>query len=159
MRRRLRGMMLASVAWLAACGGSAPAKNPGDEARAPDAMPGMASMEGMTGGGDPPATGFRDAMRQHLDSLVRLEPNRLVFVRAGHDSLARGALERMDREMATMNMAASGLWQALADSVRRDLSALNALAGEAFVLRMRAHAGRLRRLIDMHQRMMGRMPM
>lgn len=150
---------LAGLIWVAACGEPAP----GGDRRVSDpatddmsAMPGMADMEGMAGA-DPAATAFWDSMRAHLDSVVRLEPNRLVFVRAAHDSLARLALERMDREMTGMSMPADGAWRALADSVRRDLATLRTLAGEPFVLRMRGTAGRLRRLIERHKKMMAAM--
>lgn len=156
--RRHRVALLAGLLGLAACGGAAPARDSGAADQPMDGMPGMGAMEGMAAG-DTTAGAFWDAVRQHLDSVVWLEPNRLVFVRAEHDSLVRLALERIDRDMAGMNMPADGAWQALADSVRRDLTALPALEGEPFVLRMRAHGGRLRRLISMHLRMMDRMPM
>lgn len=156
--RPCRVIVLAGLLAVAACGGSAPANDGGAAGQPMDGMPDMGSMEGMAAS-DAGAGALWDAMRQHLDSVVRLEPNRLVFVRAEHDSLARRALERMDREMTGMNMPADGAWQALADSVRRDLAALGSLTGEPFVLRMRAHAGRLRRLINTHKGMMGGMPM
>ncbi len=113
----------------------------------------MTAMTGMAPP-DPAATAFWDSMRAHLDSVARLEPNRLVFVRAEHGSLARLTLERMDRDMAAIAMAPDGAWQALQDSVRQDLAALRTVTGEAFLLRMRGHAGRLRRLIERHERMM-----
>jgi hypothetical protein len=116
-------------------------------------MQGMAAMEGMAGR-DAAATAFWDSMRAHTDSVVRLEPNRLVFLRAAHDSLVRRTLERMDREMTGMSMPSDSAWLALADSVRRDLAELPALTGEPFLLRMRGNAGRLRRLIERHERMM-----
>lgn len=122
-------------------------------------MPGMAATEGMAGADAAAATALWDSMRAHLDSVARLEPNRLVFARAAHDSLARRALDRMSGEMGAMDMAAGDAWRALSDSVRRDLTALPTLEGEPFVLRMRANAGRLRRLIELHERMMGDMRM
>lgn len=146
----MRRFCLAVIAAaLAACGGS------GDDG--PPARP-PSGMAGMTAGGSEGAAVLAGA-RAHLDSLVHLEAARLVFVRAAHDSLARHALEVMRRDMEGMGMPPDSAWRALEDSVRRDLDALPRLVGEAFVLRMRAHAGRLRRLVGMHERMIGRMPM
>ena len=45
-------------------------------------------------------------------------------------------------------------WTALTDSVRRDLADLPALAGRPLQVRVRAHVERMRRLLDMHERMM-----
>jgi hypothetical protein len=63
-------------------------------------------------------------------------------------------LAAMDQDMKAMNMTADAAWQALADSVRSDLAALPGLAGDALMLRMRAHAGRTRRLLERHEAMM-----
>lgn len=146
-------LLLAGLLGLAACRGEAPAGKTSAADPPMAGLPGMNSMEG-TASGDGAAPAFWDTIKTHLDSLQRLEPNRLVFVRAGHDSLARSALERMDGEMATMTMPPDGAWRALQDSVRQDLAALHTLTGEAFVLRMRGHSGRLRRLIERHEEMM-----
>ncbi|MGH2602271.1 MAG: hypothetical protein ACRDJ9_23160 [Dehalococcoidia bacterium] len=121
-----------------------------------DGMPGMGSMEGMSAG-EAAAGTFWETINAHLDSVRQLEPSRLVFARAGHDSIARRALERMDQDMAAMAMPPDGAWQALRDSVRRDLAALRTLTGEAFVMRVRGNAGRLRRLIERHEEMMAPM--
>lgn len=121
------------------------------------AAPGIDAMPGMPMRGDRPEArrdaDLLDRLRSHLDSVIWLEPNRLVFVRAAHDSLTRRALDQMQREMERMDMAPASAWQALEDSLRRDLAALPTLSGEPFVLRMRGHAGRLRRLLEMHRRM------
>lgn len=45
-----------------------------------------------------------------------------------------------------MNMSGDAAWRVLADSARSDLVALRGLSGEELVLRMWAHAGRMRRL-------------
>lgn len=142
---------------LAACGGPAPAGDDGAADQPMDGMSGMGSMEGMAAG-EAPSGALWDTITVHLDSVQWLEPGRLVFLRAAHDSIARSALAQMDREMGTMTMPPDGAWQALRDSVREDLAALRTMAGEAFVLRMRGHVGRLRRLIERHESMMTSMP-
>lgn len=135
------------AAALAACGGSGHGDPP---ARPASGMPGMTA-------GDNESAAVLAGARAHLDSLVYLDAARLVFVRAAHDSIARRALETMRRDMEGMGMPPDSAWRALEDSVRRDLDAVPRLVGEAFVLRMRGHAGRLRRLIGTHERMMARM--
>lgn len=46
-------------------------------------------------------------------------------------------------------------WNALTDSVKQGLAELPTLKGQALSARMRAHAERVKRLIRMHEKMMG----
>lgn len=98
-------------------------------------------------------------IRAYLDTVVRAEPAVLAELAPNHAARMERMLDAMDQDMRAMNMRADSTWQALADSVRVDLRALPGWRGEALVLRMRAHAGQMRRLVQMHERMMTQMEM
>jgi hypothetical protein len=121
-----------------------------------DSMP-MQGMErgGMQGMGD--MTAMMAGMRQHMDSVMRLPPERMKAMMADHDRMMAQMMDRMGADMRAMNMAGDRGWKALSDSVRQDLAALPALEGAALRDRLRAHADRVVRLVDLHQRMMGSM--
>ncbi len=109
-------------------------------------MQGMADMSAMMSG-----------MRAHMDSMMRLPPDRMKAMMATHDRMMAQMMDRMGADMRGMNMAGDGDWNALADSVRQDLAVLPQLEGKALVGRMRAHAGRVNRLLGSHEKMMGSM--
>jgi hypothetical protein len=138
--------MLIPVLLLAAACGDRPADS--------DAMDDMA-MPAM----DMPSMTMVPAMRAYLDSVTRVEPGDVAAMRAAHSARIEEALAAMDHDMAAMDMTADSAWRALADSVRGDLTTLPALNGEPLLLYMRAHAGRMRRLLGLHERMMGTMAM
>jgi hypothetical protein len=96
-------------------------------------------------------------MRAHMDSMMRLPPDRMKAMMAAHDRMMAQIMDRMGADMRGMNMAGEREWSALADSVRQDLAALPQLEGTALTARMRAHADRVSRLIGSHERMMGSM--
>jgi hypothetical protein len=58
--------------------------------------------------------------------------------------------------MRGMHMAASPAWNALTDSVKEDLAELSNLKGQALSNRMRAHGERVERLLELHEKMMGK---
>jgi hypothetical protein len=58
--------------------------------------------------------------------------------------------------MRGMQMSGTPEWNPLADSVKQDLAELLDLKGQALSSRMRAHADRVKRLIAMHESMMGK---
>ena len=141
----IRGSMMLVLVVAACAGDPAPA-------RRADSAGGETSGVGM--GMRMPSLELLPGMRAHLDSLRAAGPAEIPALVAGHDSLAAGMLVAMDQDMEAMRMPRDADWRALADSVRADLEALPALGGEALVLRMRAHVGRLRRLLDRHEGMM-----
>jgi hypothetical protein len=51
-------------------------------------------------------------------------------------------------------MAGDSTWNALTDSVKRDLAEMPDLQGAELSAKMRAHAERVRRLMNMHEGMM-----
>jgi hypothetical protein len=133
---------------VAACGGE---RDASDSEGGVEDMP-MGAME-------MPSMNMMPAVRAYLDSVARAEPDELVEMAGGHAARMEELLAAMDQDMQAMNMTADAAWQALADSARADLAATTGLGGEQLMLRMRAHAGRMRRLLDMHERMMGHMQM
>jgi hypothetical protein len=96
-------------------------------------------------------------MRAHLDSLAALPPQAATGLLAAHDAMASQMLDAMGGDMRVMDMRPDSAWNALADSVRRDLAELPSLSGRALATRMQGHVGRMRRLLDMHTTMMQRM--
>jgi len=103
---------------------------------------------------DMPSMAMMTAMRGYVDTVATAAPAGLAAMRATHAARVTEMLATMDSDMDAMHMTADSAWRALADSVRRDLTALPDLDGEPFVLHMRAHAGRTRRLLGMHEMMM-----
>jgi hypothetical protein len=63
-------------------------------------------------------------------------------------------MDQMGGEMRQMKMAETPEWSALTDSVREDLAELPSLEGRALEARMKAHAGRVERLMREHEQMM-----
>lgn len=101
-----------------------------------------------------PSMDMMPGVRAYLDSVARAEPGELPTMLRAHPERMEQMLTAMDQDMKAMNMTADAAWRALADSVRSDVSALPGLSGESLVLRMRAHAGRMRRLLERHESMM-----
>ena len=152
--RTIRLIAVAGGILLAACGG----EKGGDQkpADAPGGMAGMDStrtdwhmgMEGMS---------MMPAMRAHMDSMMRLLPDQMSSMMAMHDRMMSQMLDRMGADMRGMQMSGSAEWNALTDSVKRDLAELPELKGKELSARMEAHAERVRRLLAMHEHMMGSM--
>lgn len=93
-------------------------------------------------------------VRAHLDSAAQMASSMDPAMLANHDEIASRMLDAMGSDMRMMRMQADSAWSALADSVKRDLAELQSLSGTALETWMRAHVGRLRRLLDMHMTMM-----
>src|SRR5437879_13123631 len=56
--------------------------------------------------------------------------------------------------MTTMGTKPDPAWTALTDSIKRDLADLPTVSGRALDARLKAHIGRMRRLMAMHEGMM-----
>lgn len=108
------------------------------------AMPGMRM----------PSVEMLPGMRAHLDSLRLARPAEIPALVPTHRTRAEALLKAVDQDMKDMSMVGDARWLALVDTVRTDLAAFPGLHGEALVLRMRAHGGRMRRLLELHERMM-----
>lgn len=129
-------IVLAAVLIIAACGKKEQAPGEGGQ---------MSGMQGMMMRSD----SMMPMMRAHLDSMAALPANL-----AAHDAMMSQMLDAMGSDMRTMGMQPDSAWSALVDSVKRDLAELPSLSGQILETRMRAHIGRMRRLMDMHNAMM-----
>jgi hypothetical protein len=120
-----------------------------------DSGPGMAmdsgSMKGMAGRG---GSGMMASMPAHMDSMMRMTPDQMSRMMAGHERMMSQMMDQMGGEMRQMKMAETPEWSVLTDSVKQDLAELPSLTGQALSTRMRAHAGRVQRLMAAHQGMM-----
>ncbi|MGH7629724.1 MAG: hypothetical protein ACREOF_10170 [Gemmatimonadales bacterium] len=154
--RRLLALGLAGA--LAACG-----RGGDSRAAAGDSSGmhmGMDSMQmegrGMGGGmgGMHDMMGMTSSMRAHMDSMMRLPPQRMRAMIAGHDRMMSQMMDGMSADMRRMSMQADPAWSALTDSLKRDLAELPGLEGKALDARMKAHAERVRRLLATHEGMM-----
>jgi hypothetical protein len=140
-----------TVAGLAvvACGRKANDQSTRTSERAADST-GM-GHQGMQMGGRMPM------MQAHMDSMMRMSPAQMSQMMATHERRMSEMMDRMGSEMRGMKMTGDPTWNALSDSVKQDLAELPGLSGQALSARMREHAGRVRRLMMMHERMMKEM--
>jgi hypothetical protein len=95
-------------------------------------------------------------MRAHMDSMSRMSPEQMQAMMVTHEALMSRMMDGMGADMRGMNMSESPEWRALTDSVKEDLAELPALKGQALSARARDHADRVKRLIGMHEQMMGK---
>ena len=128
-------------------------------ARAPDStgMIGHMDSSGMGMGGMPmQGMQMMPQMRAHMDSMSRMSPQQMQGMMAAHEAMMSGMMDAMGADMRGMNMTASPEWTTLTDSVKEDLAELPGLKGEELAKRMQAHADRVKRLMTMHEKMMGK---
>ena len=139
---------LSAALLIAACGKK--------EAAPQQAMPGMGNMPGMTGmqGMGMRSDSLMPMMRAQLDSLAALSPQGTAGMLSMHEAMASRMLDAMGADMTAMGMTPDRPWTALTDSVKRDLADLPAVSGRALDARLKAHIGRMRRLMAMHESMM-----
>lgn len=150
-----------AVAIIAACKGKAHAP----EGTSPPDQQGMAGMkmDSMPMGSMP--TGGRDHMGMgggammtmmpaHMDSMMRMSPERMSGMMAAHEAMMSRMLDGMGSDMRKMQMTGDARWNGLMDSVKADLADLPGLQGGDLSVGAKAHAGRVRRLMAMHQGMM-----
>jgi hypothetical protein len=120
---------------------------------APDAvsaMPGMQGMPGMVMRSD----SLMPMMGADLDSVARMPSQFAQRMHQAHEAMASQMLDAMGSDMTMMGMHPDAAWNALVDSVKRDLAELPSLSGRALEARVQAHAERMRRLLGMHETMM-----
>lgn len=150
MRARLmQGAVVALITLAAACG----------REKAPERAEGMPmSMDTTRRGGGMgmamPGVAMMPAMRAYMDSMTKLAPAEMRARMAQHQERMSRMLDAMGGDMRMMNVATDTAWNALADSVRRDLADLPGLSGVMLEQRMRAHAARVERLLTRHGQMM-----
>lgn len=140
------------------CGDKEAGRKAGDTER----PGGMAGMPMDSGGGMGDHMGMESMemmpmMRAHMDSMMRMSPAQMSQMMAKHESTMSQMMDRMGADMRGMNMGGGAEWNALSDSVRRDLADLPGLQGNELAARMKAHAERVGRLLAMHETMMKNM--
>jgi hypothetical protein len=107
-------------------------------------------MHGMAMGN----TGMMPMMQAHMDSMQGMTPEQMSAMMGRHERMMSEMMDRMGGEMRQMQMAETGEWPALTDSIRQDLAELPSLTGQKLQTRMRAHGERVRRLLAAHEQMM-----
>ena len=117
---------------------------------------GMAMGHMDSGGMGMGGMNMMSGMRAHMDSMMRMSPQQMQAMMPKHEQMMSGMMDGMGSDMRGMNMSGSAEWSALSDSVKNDLADLPNLKGQQLSARMRAHAERVKRLIAMHQKMMGK---
>ena len=115
---------------------------------------GMGHMD--SGGMGMGGMNMMSGMRAHMDSMMRMSPQQMQAMMPKHEQMMSGMMDGMGSDMRGMNMSDSAEWSALSDSVKNDLADLPNLKGQQLSARMRANAERVKRLIAMHQKMMGK---
>jgi hypothetical protein len=154
MKSMLWTLYVAVATVVAACGGkdetadrAQPAGQQGMAGMKMDSMP-MGDHMGMGGASMMPM------MRAHMDSMMRMSPEQMSGMMAAHDQMMSQMMDRMGADMRGMNMGGDAKWNALADSVKADLAELPGLQGRKLSAQVKAHIGRVQRLIAMHEAMM-----
>jgi hypothetical protein len=143
-------LAIVTAAALTGCG-----KN--EEQQPQNAMPGMQGMPGMTGMSGMKSDSMMPMMRADLDSVARTSSHPGSGTVSAHETMASEMLDAMGSDMTMMHMKPDAAWTALPDSVKRDLAELPSLSGQPLEMHLKAHIARMRRLLDMHQRMMSAM--
>ncbi|MEW5918389.1 MAG: hypothetical protein AB1762_18445 [Gemmatimonadota bacterium] len=115
-------------------------------------MPGMDSMPGM--GGMMSDSVMMAAMHTHMQTMDTASASSLQSMWPMHQQMLNDMLSRMDSSMRAMNMTADAAWTATQDSLRQDMSRMQAMTPDQLKQAMAAHHARVMRLMDMHRQMM-----
>jgi hypothetical protein len=154
-----RWALLVGALAVAGCGGGG---NRAEASRDTGGMMGHMDSGGMgmghmdSGGMGMQGMQMMSSMRAHMDSMMRMSPQQMQAMMAMHQSMISQLMDGMGSDMRGMHMSATPAWSALTDSVKQDLADLPNLKGQELSARMRAHADRVKRLIAMHEKMMGK---
>ena len=148
--RSIHLVLALALGTLAACG----RRQEGVETPKADSAGAMAGMQSAMRGMQ-----MMPLMRAHLDSLGAMQPAQIAAAMAAHQDLASRMMDAMGADMLAMRMKPDSAWGALGDSLRQDLAELPVLSGAALQTRMKAHIGRMQRMLAMHEGMMKMMKM
>lgn len=150
----MRLLSLALLLAAAACGGERGRATAQTAQGAPTAMPMPATGTRMAGDSmRMMAAALRPALRAHLDSLASVSAATRRAALAGGDTLVRRVLDAMHTDLMHLGMQDDAHYQALADSVARDRSALAQAPPAEQDRLLRAHVARVRRLVATYDRM------
>ena len=118
-------------------------------------MPGMSSERepGTPMGGD--QMRVTQQMRMHMQQMSGAQSDSLLQVMPMHRQMAGQMLAGMDSATMGRGMQMDSTWSATMDSVRDDLSRMEAMSAEELEEFMPAHRARVERLMSMHDSVMG----
>lgn len=120
-----------------------------------NAMPSMDSAGAMNRGGMVGASaGMMRDMRVHDRSLMSMRGSTLMAVIPAHRQRTANLVSQMQMDMRAGQIATTRSWDAMVDSVLRDLVQLPDLDVAGVTAIMPAHRARIRRLMAMHSAMM-----
>jgi hypothetical protein len=161
MATRHLALLVSALAVGGCNGGSDRAERPADSAgtmgQTDSGEMGMGHMDSGGMGGLPMRSmQMMPQMRAHMDSMSRMSPEQMRGMMATHEGMMSRMMDGMGADMRGMNMSATAEWSALTDSVKEDLAELPNLKGQELTARMRAHDERVKRLMAMHEQMMGK---
>lgn len=138
---------------LGACGGRDGAQK--DSAASDSAMRGMPGMDSMPGMGAMMSDSMTmAAMHMHMQTMDTASATALKDMWPMHQQMLSDMLARMDSSMRRMNMTPDAAWTATQDSLRQDMSRMQAMTPDQLKQNMAAHHARVMRLMDMHRQMM-----
>lgn len=109
---------------------------------------GGSGMNGMNG-----MMGMMTGMNTHMQGMMTANGEQMKGMMPAHRQMTANMLAEMNAEMKTMNMSGDASWNALADSVRQDLTHLPEMSPRELSDVMPAHGARVMRLMQMHQTM------
>lgn len=138
---------------LAACDSSRQQRTaPPDSTPAPPAAAMNTEMApGMAGMMD---TGMMQRMTEQMRAMQGAGGDSLRAMLPMHRQLTANMLAEMNGEMRKMGMAAAPEWEAVVDSLRRDLTRMPEMSPAELQAFMSAHLGRVAQLMRMHRSMM-----
>ena len=121
-------------------------------AKRSDSTGGMMKMPGMSG---MMSMAMMDSMQASMRRMNSMSPDQMKSMLPAHRQMLGNMLSQMNSEMRSMNMSATPAWNALVDSVRQDLIRMPEMNSVELETMMPAHHGRVTRLMELHQHMMG----
>lgn len=99
-----------------------------------------------------------ESMETHMRVMDTASAATMKARLARHNQMAGNMISRMNEEVRTMKIATDAIWPATVDSVRQDLTRMEAMAGADIKAVMPAHLARMRWLIQMQGTMTGKTP-
>lgn len=150
---RKSGTLFLAIVLLAACAERDDVDETDAGAGVPDTAA-AAGMQDMPGMGGMQSQSMMDDMSSHMEVMRGATADSMQAMLPMHRQMAANLLSQMNGEMRDMNMSGDATWTATADSVRNDLTRMPEMSAEELRTFMPAHQERMRRLMDMHRRMM-----
>jgi hypothetical protein len=152
-------LLVASVLALSACADAGYTDRAMDTGEMPADMPhrdGQPGMGGMDMAGMQSA-GMMQDMASHMQMMQNVSADSMMTLMPAHRQMGENMLQQMDDEMRGTNMQPDAQWNAMADSVRQDMTRMADMSVAELRAFMPEHRARMMRLMDMHRSMMGGM--